>query len=250
MIRSGMEKCLQSLEGSLEHKILPLQQGVLRWGLKRGARYEWRQTGKTPYEVFVGEFWLTHAPPAIITEIVTSFLQAFPSLQSLCAAKEEEITQFLDHFATQFDAQNIKITAKSLFRIGQGEFPRDSDSLHMCGLGLCGTEAVFCFGYGLPLAVLDENVSRMLHRVFYRILPLSPNRGLMHAIASAVLSNDNPQEFNRRILELAETVCTAEKPDCADCPIQSVCDWANAIYDGVPDDCTQGEVPRTLVLLH
>ena len=46
---------LYALRKALEEKRLQIQEGVLSWATSNLPRYPWRQSGKTPYEVLIGE---------------------------------------------------------------------------------------------------------------------------------------------------------------------------------------------------
>jgi len=119
---------------------------------------------------------------------------------------------------------------KSLLKEGKGDLTRDSESFSRAsGLEHHRIRAILCFGYGLPIAIIDANVSRMLSRLFSNTLPSRPAQGLLQAIGENLLPYGNFQCYNSGLLELAEVVCQDEVPQCPRCPVGDVCDYAEAL---------------------
>ncbi len=82
-----------------------------------------------------------------------------------------------------------------------------------------------CFGYGLPVAVVDSNAARMLSRLFGDSLPSQPSQGLLRAIAEVLAPGIEIETYNRGFLDLSESICTDKEPLCERCPVSQVCDY-------------------------
>ncbi|MFH1382296.1 MAG: hypothetical protein ABIH70_05320 [Chloroflexota bacterium] len=220
---------LHALKKALEEKKRPIQAGVLLWVANNPPQYPWRQPGKTPYEVFIGEWWLKEAPPAIVLHIYEPFLQSFITIQALSKAREEALSAFLARFNLEPMAGRIKIVAEDLLKAGRGSLPQDSKALAKAsGLGRHSVMAVMNFGYNIPVAVVDANVTRMLCRLFCHALPSRLVAGLVYALGESLLPQTNVQCYNCGLLDLSETVCGERAPLCPRCPVEKVCDHAHS----------------------
>lgn len=222
-------KSLQELMVALAEKRPQIHQGVLSWGTASRLRYPWRQSGKAAYEVLVGELWLQKATCDSAVRVYDGLVQSFDSIQTLAEASEDRLTNFLSRFRLQQHTQHIRVLAERLLKEGKGEMPRDEASLVKASeLKQHSIRAIMCFGYGLPVAIIDPHAERMLSRLFSYTLPLRPDQGLLHAMGETLLPGVNPQLYNRALLDLAESVCRYENPLCRQCPVEEVCDYASA----------------------
>jgi len=228
-VRAISGEPLYTLGEALEQKRLQIQEGVLSWATSNLPHYPWRQTGKTPYEVLIGEFWLKETSSVIATRVYQGFLQHFLSIQSLAEAGEDDITDVLSSFGLRQYAPHIRTMVDSLLKEGRGYLPRDSESfVRASRLEHHRVRIILCFGYGLPVSVIDANVARMLSRLFGDSLPSQPAQGLLQAVSENLLPYRNPQDYNRALLDVAEIVCSDEHPLCTRCPVKEVCDYTGS----------------------
>jgi A/G-specific adenine glycosylase len=231
----GGTEATGTLIAALESKKTSLWQSVFTWAVNHPPRYPWRQRSN-PYDVLIGELLLEKArtTPVIASE---RFLHVFPSVEDLLAAGQEEINRVLEHLHLQRHRQSILGLVRGLAIDGKGDLPGDSETLaRVSGLERHHIRAVFCFGYGLPLAVVDGHVRRMLRRIFARSLPGHSPIGLLETVAESLVCDRDPQTYNGVLLDLAEVVCRTELPWCQDCPLIAICDSA-------PGFRTVGEPP-------
>jgi A/G-specific adenine glycosylase len=227
---------------TLEEKKFKLGEEVLIWAAGSVPRYPWRRPGTSAYHVLVGEVWLARTPPPIAIWVYHCLLQRFPSLHDLAQAEETELNRVLSCFGLEPYIPEITALAERLESDGRGELPGDSESLgRISGLRKPSIQAIMCFGFGLPVAVIDANVARMLGRILGKTLPLKESSGLLGAVGQSLLPAKNPQLYNRGLLELAETMCTIEDPGCPQCPAASVCDERDNYFDNRVHN--QGRLP-------
>ena len=74
---------LQALKKALENKKRPIQAGVLLWAADNHPQYPWRQPRNTPYEVFIGEWWLKESSPAVALHVYQPFVLRFVTIHAL-----------------------------------------------------------------------------------------------------------------------------------------------------------------------
>lgn len=227
---TGSGEPFHALREAVEARRRHIQEGVLSWATNNFPRYPWRQSGKTPYEVLIGEAWLKQTSSSVAVRVYQRFVQQFLSIKALSEAEEGDVTDVCCSFGLERPAQYIKMMVKSLLKEGKGELPRNSETFAKAsGLEHQHVKSIFCFGYGMPIAVVDVNVARMLSRLFRHAIPSPPAQGLLQAIGESLLPFGNPQSYNGGLLDLAELICRDIDPLCHRCPIGEVCDYAEAL---------------------
>ncbi|MBI2851519.1 MAG: hypothetical protein HYX84_00210 [Chloroflexi bacterium] len=218
---------LKELSQSLDLKRPQIRDGLLLWAANNPPRYPWREAGRTPYEVFIGEFWLRESPPETVIPAYNATLQAFPSFQSLAEASKIDLADALASLDLEEHTRTLKSTVDCLSLDGKGKLPADSETyLRTCGLENHAIKAIMCFGYDLPVSVVDGNAFRMLSHLFKNTFPRQPSAGFVQALAESLLPEPNPQRYNGAFLDVAEQFCQSEPPRCGQCPLVGVCDHA------------------------
>ncbi len=121
-------------------------------------------------------------------------------------------------------ARNLHRAAKSI--VARGAFPSDYDSLcALPGVGDYTAAAVASIAYGLPHAVLDGNVLRVLSRFTGESASIaaSATRQRLRDAAQSLLDPKHPGEFNQAMMELGATLCAPRDPACSHCPLSTAC---------------------------
>ncbi len=199
-----------------------LRRALLRWHDRHRRDLPWREN-RDPYRVWVAEVMLQQTRIAVVEPAYVRFLRAFPSLERLAAANEEDIVAQWSGLGYYSRARSLHRAARQLAAAGE-TFPRDyAAARKVPGVGAYTSAAVLSIAYGEPHAAVDGNVVRVLSRL--RRLQLPDSRGEPHAsFAHELLSLDRPGDWNEAIMELGETVCTPVNPRCEECPISEYCE--------------------------
>ena len=161
--------------------------------------------------------------------VYEGFLAKFPSLQDVVSTPDEELVKALASVGLQQQrAHSIKRMANWLLSKHGGLIPGDlADLMKVPGLGDYSAKAILSFGHGIPAAVLDANVERILLRVFGNSLPPRPSLNLLREVAERLLPKEVHREYNYGLLDLGRQVCTYDGPKCDECPLASDCDFYN-----------------------
>ena len=201
---------------------------VLQWGGRNFSDFPWRLS-RSPYELLVAEMLLKRTTATAAARVYEGFLEKFPSLQDIASAPEGELVLAFSGVGLQHQrARSFKHLASWLLSEHSGGIPSDlEDLLEVPGLGDYSATAILSFGYGVPAAVLDANVERILIRVFENTLPRRPPRTTLRAIAQNLLPKEGHREYNYGLLDLGRLVCRYADPKCGECPLASVCDYNN-----------------------
>jgi len=123
-------------------------------------------------------------------------------------------------------ARNLHRAAAALVERHGGKFPRDPAALRaLPGVGEYTAGAVGSLALGLPLPLVDGNVSRVLARLF--LVRGDPRRGhaarRLRDLAAALVPGRGAGAWNEGLMELGALVCVPGRPRCGDCPLAADC---------------------------
>ncbi len=185
----------------------------------------WRRTDD-PYRIWLSEIMLQQTRVDQAMPYYERFLDAFPTVETLANAELDEVLLKWEGLGYYSRARNLHKAAQSVVNEHSGAFPASYDGLRsLPGIGPYTGAAVASLAFGLPHAVLDGNVIRVLTRVFAISddAKASSTRKRLQTLVDSLLPHDQPGPFNEGIMELGAMVGTPRQPKCTACPLQSVC---------------------------
>ena len=147
-------------------------------------------------------------------------------MQDLANAQDDEAFRLWQGLGYYARCRNMLATARQIVSEYGGHFPNTYEGLlHLKGIGPYTAAAIASFAYGLPHAVVDGNVYRVLARYFGITTPTDGTEGkkLFQQIADHVLDSGNPGGFNQAMMDHGATVCTPALPRCGACPVAEDC---------------------------
>ena len=157
---------------------------------------------------------------AAVIEHYHEFLQRFPTIEKLAAAREASVLAAWSGLGYYRRARMLHGAAKVLARKHGGKFPANAEAWReLPGIGRYTAAAIASIAFGEPIAVVDGNVERVLQRISGKQLV---GEGLWTA-AGDLLDSKRPGDFNQAVMELGATVCTPRAPTCLTCPIVRFC---------------------------
>ncbi|MBI5085290.1 MAG: A/G-specific adenine glycosylase, partial [Acidobacteria bacterium] len=121
-------------------------------------------------------------------------------------------------------ARNLQRAARII--AGRGGFPESYEEIRaLPGVGDYTAAAIASICHGLPYAVLDGNVLRVLARAFAEKgdIGSASVRVRLREQAQRLLDPRRPADFNQAMMELGATVCTPKAPQCLLCPWRDHC---------------------------
>ncbi len=185
----------------------------------RNGRHDlpWRGS-HDPYVIYISEMMLQQTRVETVRDrFFFPFLQRFPTLQSIADASLEEVLHAWQGLGYYRRARYIHQTA----RIASPELPIEPEALmKLPGIGRSTAHAIAAFAAGVPVAVLDANVKRVLHRFFAQ---KSRNEREQWKMAETLLDRNDPYTYNQAMMDIGATICLPKNPKCEVCPLQSRC---------------------------
>jgi len=199
---------------------------LLNWYNLNKRPLPWRET-RDPYKIWLSEVILQQTRVAQGTDYYHRFLLAFPDVQSLAAADEQDVLKLWQGLGYYSRARNMHFTAKDVVENYHGIFPQSSAGLKkLKGIGDYTAAAIASICFDESSAVLDGNVARVISRLYAIDTPVDSNecRKIITKLANSLLDTHHPGTFNQAVMELGALVCTPKSPACDTCPMAFACE--------------------------
>jgi A/G-specific adenine glycosylase len=195
------------------------QRRLLAWYHRNKRELPWRET-RDPYRVWLSEIMLQQTRVAAVVEYYVRFLQRFPTVEALAAASESDVLAAWSGLGYYRRARMLHAAARKIVDECAANFPKAAVALlNLPGIGRYTSAAIASIAFDEPVAVVDGNVERVVHRVTGRSLA---GESLWQA-ASQLLDPKEPGNFNQAMMELGATVCVPQVPVCSKCPVVGFC---------------------------
>jgi A/G-specific adenine glycosylase len=212
---------------------------VVRWQKSHGRNsLPWQNT-RDPYRVWLSEIMLQQTQVATVLDYYTRFLQRFPAVADLAAARPDDVLGLWSGLGYYSRARNLHRCAQDVMALHGGQFPRTAELLQtLPGIGPSTAAAIASFCYSERVAILDGNVKRVLTRVtgFAGDLAYSVQERELRDIATALLPQRNLLEamprYTQGLMDLGATICSTRQPACLLCPVRAMC---RGLAGGTPE---------------
>jgi len=191
---------------------------------RRGHRdLPWRRNAD-PYSIWVSEVMLQQTRAQAVVPYYQRFLERFPTVDALAEAREEEVLALWSGLGYYSRARNLWRAARRI--AAAGGFERDYEAIRaLPGVGDYTAAAIASIAFGLPHAVVDGNVLRVVSRLENDAADIAAprTRQRFRGIVQEWLDPRRPGVFNQALMELGATVCLPRNPLCRECPLAACC---------------------------
>src|SRR5579862_6787463 len=194
---------------------------LLAWYDARHRDLPWRST-TDPYRIWVSEVMLQQTRAEAVIPFYERFLERFPSAAALARASEQEVLACWSGLGYYSRARNLHKAAAMMADV----FPDSYEGIaQLPGVGDYTAAAVSSIAFGLPHAVVDGNVMRVVARVTTDAADIGAarTRRRFREIAQQWLDRRRAGAFNQALMELGATVCLPRAPGCGVCPLRADC---------------------------
>jgi A/G-specific adenine glycosylase len=200
---------------------------LLKWHKKENTRVMPWKGEKDPYKVWLSEIILQQTRVEQGWAYYERFLEAFPTVQKLALAPQQKVFKLWEGLGYYNRCRNLMETAKTIVATYKGHFPDSHEAiLALKGVGPYTAAAIASFAFGLPHAVVDGNVERVLARYFGLSTPVDTSAGkkLYASLAASLLPPDQPGLYNQAIMDFGAVICKPRGPLCETCVMRSDCE--------------------------
>lgn len=209
---------------------------LLEWFRKNGRDLPWRHT-TDPYAIWLSEIILQQTRIQQGWAYWERFMKRWPTVEALAAATEDEVLREWQGLGYYSRARNLHHAAKQI--VALGSFPTTLEDIKkLKGVGDYTAAAIASFAFGLPAAVVDGNVYRVLSRYFGIDTPINTTEGkkvfavlaqdllpiTQHQSLSLKGELEGASAYNQAIMDFGALQCTPQSPDCMGCPLMESCE--------------------------
>lgn len=196
---------------------------LLEWFRENGRTLPWRQT-QDPYAIWLSEVILQQTQVKQGMNYWLHFMRHWPTVELLAAATEDEVLREWQGLGYYSRARNLHFAARQI--VDMGGFPQTLEGIKsLKGVGDYTAAAIGSIAFGLPAAVVDGNVYRVLSRHFGISTPINTTEGKKEfsLLANHLLPKKNASAYNQAIMDFGAIQCTPQSPRCLICPLQESC---------------------------
>lgn len=199
---------------------------VLRWFDQHGRKDLPWQKNINPYRVWVSEVMLQQTQVSTAIPYFEAFIQAFPTVEKLAQASEDEVLHRWTGLGYYSRARNLHKSAKQVVTNHNGQLPDNVEALcELPGIGRSTAGAITSIAFQKPAAILDGNVKRVLAR-HHAVAGWPGQTKVLNELwlyAEAHSPSKRVADYTQAMMDLGATLCTRSKPACSLCPINDDC---------------------------
>jgi len=211
---------------TMKNMLVDLPGLLLPWYRANARDLPWRHT-RDPYRIWVSEIMLQQTRVAAVLGYYARFLEAFPTVEALAAAPEQQLMKLWEGLGYYSRARNLQKAARLV--VEQGGFPTSYEGLLVLpGIGDYTASAIAAAAFGLREAAVDGNVLRVVTRLtdcHDDILDPKTKKTIRSQLQAVMPAQDEDiRIFSQATMELGATVCVPNGPPrCEVCPVRELC---------------------------
>lgn len=215
---------------------------VIGWFGHAARDLPWRRDA-SPWAVMVSEFMLQQTPVARVLPVYEAWIDRWPTPAGLAAEPTGEAVRAWGRLGYPRRALRLHAAATAIVERHGGEVPTTSEELlALPGVGEYTAAAITSFAHRGRAVVMDTNIRRVFARVVSGVeFPATGVTAAERALATALLPAEDAHVWAAATMELGALVCTARSPDCASCPVSTLCRWRAAGYPAHDGPARRGQ---------
>ena len=205
------------------------------------ARPELRFTN--PYETLVAVMLSAQSTDVQVNKVTPVLFMQYPSVESMAAARVEDVFQIVRSCGFKSKAGNIVETCRLLMTRHGGMVPGDMDALMaLPGVGRKTANVVLANAFGVPTIAVDTHVFRVSNRIGLATAKTVEETECQ--LQTAIPQQDWIAAHHWLIFH-GRRICHARKPECARCALLPECRYASQSDAVLNPPIQTGEMMKT-----
>ena len=194
------------------------------WFLRERREMPWRRE-RSVYRTVVSEFMLQQTQVDTVVPYFENWTRRWKNFEELAAADEADVLRAWEGLGYYSRARNLHALARRV--AAEGRVPAGVEEWRgFRGVGTYTAAAIASISQGVPAAVADGNVVRILVRLTAdeKVFRDSSSAAAeLVPLAEAMLDPEFPGDHNEAMMELGALVCSRRSPRCLFCPVREFC---------------------------
>lgn len=178
----------------------------------------------TPYELLVAVILSAQCTDERVNKVTAVLFEKYSTPQAMVTLSQKELEKYI--FSCGFyrmKSEHILSASRDILEKFNGEVPGTIEELmSLAGVGKKTANVVYSVAFGGDAIAVDTHVFRVSNRLGLAKgkTPLEVEAGLNKAIPKSDWS-----KAHHWLIYHGRRVCHSQKPDCAGCTLQDVCDY-------------------------
>lgn len=198
---------------------------LLAWYADHKRDLPWRNT-QDPYPIWLSEIILQQTRVAQGMPYWHAFMEAYPTVEALAEASEEEVLRLWQGLGYYSRARNLHACARQVVNEYGGIFPKSyNELLTLKGIGKYTAAAIASFAFDEAVPVVDGNVFRLYARVFGIYTDISSSKAFneFFELGKKLIDPTHAADYNQASMEFGATYCKPQQPPCLTCTFSAGC---------------------------
>lgn len=199
---------------------------ILTWNAQKNFRILPWKNEIDPYKIWISEIILQQTRAQQAEKYYKNILEKYPTIIHLANASQNELYSAWQGLGYYSRCRNMHHTAQIIAQLYDGKFPSEYQKIRdLKGIGNYTAAAIASFAFGLPYAVADGNVVRILSRYFGISTSFHTSKGKkeFEELAQSLLPKKKNASYNQAMMDIGATICKPQMPLCQNCPLQTNC---------------------------
>ena len=179
----------------------------------------------TPYELLIAVILSAQCTDERVNKVTAVLFEKYSTPQAMCTLSQTQLEKYI--FSCGFyrmKAEHILSASRDILEKFNGEVPNTVETLmSLAGVGKKTANVVYAVAFGGDAIAVDTHVFRVSNRLGLAKgkTPLEVEAGLQKIVPKADWS-----KAHHWLIWHGRKVCHSQKPDCINCRLNGVCDFA------------------------
>jgi A/G-specific adenine glycosylase len=212
-----------------ERKLYTFASTLAEWSAANGRSFPWR-TATNPFHLLMAELLLRKTQAERVEPIYTELTARFSTPDEVLRVNKGELLAMLSPLGLTRRVAYLLDLCGQLVGRHEGIVPREyTDLRQLKGVGPYTANMVLCVSYEQPTLPVDNNIARLVSRVFGLARRGDTRREVdVERTLANVSFYGGLKRLTFAMLDFAALVCTARNPDCRTCVMKHICCWAES----------------------